>query len=122
VSASRITCPPLLSFTRMTLCICARVCLVGQQLDAKMVFTEADYSNVLDYLRLGSYPKVFTKNERRALRRKAECFRVKSGVLYYAGRGSASGNLRRVVKTEEEKKRILDACHSSVEGTLTQLQ
>jgi len=98
VSASRITCPPLLSFTRM--CICARVCLVGQQLDAKMVFTEADYSNVLDYLRLGSYPKVFTKNERRTLRRKAECFRVKSRVLYYAGRWSAAGNLRRVVNDD----------------------
>ena len=33
--------------------------------------------------------------------------------------GVDSGQLARVVKTEEDKKRILDACHSSVEGTVT---
>ena len=55
--------------------------------------TEADYTNALDYLRLGRYPKVFTKNERHALRHKAAFFRVKSRVLYhYDGRGLAAGS------------------------------
>ena len=83
----------------------------------KMVVTEADYNNILDYLHLGNYLKVFTKNEGRTLHCKTERFRVKTGVLNNAGRRSAAGSLRRVVKNEEEKK-ILHVCHSSIEGTV----
>ena len=84
MSAARINCTPFHAHAHVHLR--TRWSAAGCGL-AKMVFTEADYNNVLDYLRLGSYLKVFNKNERRALRRKAECSRVVSGVLYYAGRG-----------------------------------
>ena len=51
-----------------------------------------------------------------SLRRRAAVFQQKNGVLYYTGSGS--GQWQRVVRLVEERKRILDACHSSVEGNM----
>ena len=74
---------------------------------SKMVLSEEYCDNILAYLWHGTYPKDFSKNDRRSLRRRAAVFQQKNGVLYYPGSGN--GQWRRVIRTVEERKRILDA-------------
>ena len=79
-----------------------------------MVLSEEECDSILVYLQNGTYPTSFSKNDRRSLRRKSAAFMQQNGVLYYTG-GNKS-HWRRVVRTEEERKRILEACHTSCEG------
>ena len=43
------------------------------------------FSQIFDYLRSGSYPDGFEKNDKRALRKRASFFVVKDTKLYYTG-------------------------------------
>ena len=83
-----------------------------------MVVTATDYDNILNYLRHGRYPAAFKKNDKRNLRRKSTVFAEKCGELYYTGGKTSTGIWRRVVLHLEERRKILDACHSSSEGSV----
>ena len=50
-------------------------------------------------------------------RRKAENFSIDNGELFYVGRKKGD-KPRKVIKTEEERRRILENCHGQTEGSL----
>lgn len=75
-----------------------------------------DYDAVYDYL---NYPTVFSKNQRRVLRRRClEHFLVQSGVLYYSNTAKSRAETgvdrkwKMVVRSTAEKERVLRSCHS----------
>ena len=85
-----------------------------------------DYEVVYAYLNSGTYPTGFSKNQRRALRRKClEHFKVSAGTLYFSSESKSSikeGKERKwktAVRTVNEKKRILEACHSNRQGNFS---
>ena len=76
------------------------------------------------------YPAGFSKNQKKVLRRKSqEHFRVKRGLLFYSGLPRSQADdakrqgkrvdreWRQVPQTEEKRERIIQSCHSSLEGT-----
>lgn len=79
-----------------------------------------DYEIVYDYLNAGSYPSNWSKNDKRILRRRcANNFKISKGVLYYSTKkGGTRNDWRIVVKNDDEKKRIMNACHSNPEGKI----
>ena len=85
--------------------------------------TTMEFNEIYDFLAYRRYPNGFSKNQKRILRRKnAAHFRVRRGMLFYSKMPkSVSGGKklqwRQVPRTTEEKNRILEACHSSNEGT-----
>ena len=95
-----------------------------------MGLTELEYDHLYDYAAFSRYPtgSSKTKNQRHIIRRKCiEHFRAEDGVLYYSAVGttqvseSAScGPVDRswkvVVRTEKERRRIIESCHSSPHG------
>ena len=73
------------------------------------------YDEIADYLLFKRYPVGYDKNKKRTLRRKAtNHFKVKDGSLYYSLDGKTEW--KKVVRTPEEKRRVLESCHSSTEG------
>lgn len=74
----------------------------------------------------GRYPPGSSKNQRRIIRRKCiEHFRAEDGVLYYSAVSTSKVSKsdscpdrewKIVVRTEEERRRILESCHSSAHG------
>lgn len=82
--------------------------------------TEERYDQLVQYLRTaklgvaGSYPEWFTTNQKRGLRQQAECFQEKDGVLFR--RSASSSKFLRVVISRNEKERLMNACHSGVDG------
>ena len=62
---------------------------------------------------VGRYPAGFSKNQKRALRRKCKNFEVKAG---YCKPGTDVW--KQVPRTREEVRKILDSCHASVEGKI----
>ena len=81
-----------------------------------------ELSVVEDYLLRGKYPDGFSKAEKANLRRKCRNnFMMDKGVLHYRKNtgGEKDGNDWRIcIRSEEEKTRILESCHSGVAGTL----
>ncbi|XP_062517180.1 uncharacterized protein LOC134192458 isoform X2 [Corticium candelabrum] len=78
---------------------------------------------LVDYLRshkLGQlqYPPEFTANVTRGLRQQAGFFKEEDGVLYHKQVDSTSNtiNLQRVIVSKEEKLRVIQACHDSIDG------
>lgn len=69
-----------------------------------------EYEDVYSYLFSHSYPNNYTKQQKRALRRKAENFKVEKGALFYLHK--LSTRWKQVPRSENERKRILEACHS----------
>ena len=65
-----------------------------------------------------AYPPGFSKDAKRALRQQAEVFEERDGVLFHKLVDSAAGttSLQHVLVTQEEKMRVLAACHSGVDG------
>ena len=65
-----------------------------------------------------AYPSGFSKDDKRALRQKVEAFEERDGVLFHKLVDSTSGttSLQRVLVTQEEKIRVLAACHSGIDG------
>ena len=91
-----------------------------------MGLTEIEYDQLYDYAAFSQYPTGSSKNQRRIIRRKCiKHFRAESGVLYYSAVGTSkvsesAGCLDRawkvVVRTEKERRRIIESCHSSPHG------
>ena len=87
---------------------------------------ELDYDNIYEFLLYHRYPTGFSKNQKRILRRKSqEHFRVKQGLLFYSRvpRSKTHGHRdwKQVPRTAQDQERIIEACHSSLEGKLKQL-
>ena len=89
--------------------------------------SEEEYHAIYQYLVFKRYPNGLSKNEKRMLRRRAkEHYRMKNGRLLYSAVGRSrskaitdKGKSRAwkiVVKTEEERKKILQSCHSGSGG------
>lgn len=76
---------------------------------------QSEYDTLYTYLSKGVYPSNYDANKKRMLRRKAENFRIDNGELFYVGRKKGDKS-RRVIKTEEERRRILENCHGQTEG------
>ena len=68
------------------------------------------YEEVFHYLRDNQYPDIFTKDQKRNLRKKAQKFVLENGVLFYIGKDSSQP--RRWVHNADEQKIFLAACHS----------
>ena len=74
-------------------------------------------------LRHGRYPNGLSKGEKANHRRKChKNFLFERGLLYYRRAKGADEveeePFRICVRTEEEKKRIMESCHAEVEGML----
>ena len=89
-----------------------------------------DDDEIYEFLTFHRYPAGFSKNQKRVLRRKSqEHFRVKRGLLFYSGLPRSQADdakrqgkrvdreWRQVPQTEEKRERIIQSCHSSLEGT-----
>ena len=78
-----------------------------------------EFSVIEDYLRMNQYPKGISKGDKANLRRKCKNFKFDCGVLYFRrvkkGEGDEEG-WKICVRTEDEKKRILESCHAGIEG------
>ena len=86
-----------------------------------MVLTESGYGAIYQYLASGKYETGSSKNQRRIIRRKAqEHYRIENGRLFYSAISSTNTTKERtwklVIKTEEERQRILESCHSGIGG------
>ena len=73
-----------------------------------------------NYIRYGQYPDSLGKGEKANLRRKCRNnFKFEAGILYYrkvTKQKDAENTWRICVRTEEEKKQIMESCHGGVEG------
>ena len=71
------------------------------------------------YLLRGEYPPEYTKTDKANLRRKCRNnFKLEEGVLYFRKKVSDDNSepWRICVHSEDEKRRVLESCHSGVEG------
>ena len=80
-----------------------------------------EFEDVENYLLRGKYPFGMEKGEKANLRRRCRNnFKFAEGVLYYKkavkGGASAGDEWRVCARNEEEKLRILESCHSGMEG------
>jgi len=73
------------------------------------------YDEIVDYLLFLRYPDGHDKNQKRILRRKANHYRMENGSLYYSLK---ENDWRKVIRTEKERKKIMECCHSSAEGII----
>ena len=75
-----------------------------------------EFSVVEDYLRRNQYPEGISKGDKANLRCKCK---LDCGVLYFKkvkkGEGDGEG-WKICVRTEDEKRRILESCHAGIEG------
>ena len=114
---------------RMSPQTCARRKAVAHSRSVKigerreMRLSEIEYDHLYDYAAFSRYPTGFSKNQCHIIRRKCiEHFRAEDGVLYYsASKVSKSASCQDrtwkiVVRTEEERRRIIESCHSSPHG------
>ena len=69
-------------------------------------------------LRSSQYPKGMTKGEKTNLRRKCKNnFKFETGMLYYKNNGIDEASKWKIcVRSDDEKRRILESCHSGIEG------
>ena len=87
-----------------------------------MGLSEMEYDHLYDYAACRRYPTGSCKNQRRIIRRKCiEHFRAEGGILYYSAVATSKvseqdRNWKVVVRTEGERKRIIESCHSSPHG------
>lgn len=77
-----------------------------------------ELKNIELYLLRGEYPTGYTKADKANHRRKCRNnFKLEEGILYYRKNVSNENEPWRIcVHTEDEKKRVLESCHSGVEG------
>ena len=74
-----------------------------------------EFTAVETYLRCSQYPKGMTKGD---LRRKCKNnFKFETGMLYYKKDGIDEASKWKIcVRSDDEKRRILESCHSGIEG------
>ena len=77
----------------------------------------------ITYLRMNQYPKGISKGDKANLKRICKNFKFDCGVLYFRrvkkGEGDEEGwkeGWKICVRTEDEKRRILESCHAGIEG------
>jgi hypothetical protein len=73
------------------------------------------FEDVYEYLKRRNYISKATKNDKRAIRRKAANFTLEEEKLYYH-RGSKD-KPRLVVRKREEQLRRVEACHVEIDDT-----
>ena len=75
----------------------------------------AKYRNLVQYLKKKVYPKGFTRQNKKTLRKFAKKFEYDSKLesLFYVAKEKDGTALRRLVITEEEKVRVFEECHSA---------
>ena len=85
-----------------------------------MRLTEIEYDHLYNYAAFNQYPIGSSKNQRRIIRRKCvEHLSAENGVLYYSAVGTSKAasccdrTWKIVVRTEKERRRIIESCHSS---------
>ena len=72
-----------------------------------------DYEELYHFCSTGTYPTGFSKNEKRALRRKCQGrFKVERGCLYHRNKA----DWMQVPRDSEHVQGILESCHSSLEA------
>ena len=74
---------------------------------------EHEYDELYDYVARQQYPDGFSKDQKRVLRRKASKYKVEQGLLFYCCKNQ---HYKQVIRTEQDKQRILEACHCLPEG------
>ena len=67
---------------------------------------------------VGKYPAGYSKTDKANLRRKCrDNFKLEDGLLYYRKKtAKETESWRTCVQVDFEKKRIMERCHSGVEG------
>ena len=74
-----------------------------------------EYEAIAEYLQFQRYPVGYAKNQKRSLRRKAiDHYKIKKSSLYYSVDGKTAW--RKVIRTSQEKRRVMESCHSSPQG------
>ena len=64
---------------------------------------------------MNQYPKGISKGDKANLRRKCKNFKFDCGVLYFRRvKVTRKGGI--CVRTQDEKRRILESCHAGIEG------
>ena len=75
-----------------------------------------DYNEVYEFCVSHRYPAGCSKNEKRSLRRKCQKhYKVEKGVLFYRA-SDQHQQWREVPRDSQHIRRILNSCHSSLEG------
>ena len=77
-----------------------------------------EFTAVETYLRCSQYPKGMTKGEKANLRRKCKNnLKFETEMLYYKKDGIDEVSKWKIcVRSDDEKRRILESCHSGIEG------
>ena len=80
-----------------------------------------DFAIVENYLLRNEYPVGMKKGDKANLRRRCRTnFKLEEGILYYqkSTQDGASGSTewRICVRNESEKQRVMESCHSGMEG------
>ena len=73
----------------------------------------AKYRNLVQYLKKKVYPKGFTRQDKKTLRKFAKKFEYDSKLEFYVAKEEDGTALRPLVITEEEKVRVFEECHSA---------
>ena len=89
-----------------------------------------EYVEIHEFLSLNQYPTGFSKSQKRVLRRRSQNnFRLKRGLLFYSRVSKTEADdakrhgkrldreWRQVARSEAQRERIIQSCHSSLEGT-----
>ena len=94
-----------------------QLCAFVYSIRAKKNFVE-ELKSIELYLLRGEYPTDYTKVDKANLRRKCRNnFKVEDGMLCYRRNVSNESEPWRIcVRTEDEKRRVLESCHGGVEG------
>ena len=82
----------------------------------------AEYDSIKEFLHSGCYPSDYTKDQKRAFRRKVSNYKYERGFLYYSivfrrNPSLSKRNWRRVVTSIVERGRIMESCHAALQGT-----
>ena len=87
-----------------------------------------EFVAVENYLHYGKYPEDLTKGEKANFRRKCRNnFKFDAGILYYKVKKAKDASnpecdaWRVCFRTEEERKKIIEACHAGAGGILFKL-
>ena len=85
------------------------------KLENVLEMDSAKYRNLVQYLKKKVYPKGFTRQDKKTLRKFAKKFEYDSKLesLFYVAKEEDGTALRRLVITEEEKVRVFEECHSA---------
>ena len=79
-----------------------------------------EFTAVETYLRCRQYHKGMTKGEREKANLRRKCknnFKFETGMLYYKKDGIDEASKWKIcVRSDNEKRRILESCHSGIEG------